>query len=570
MKRKSIDKLLRDLNFNHYMVQYQGDIEAEVEQYPNFNVTIINDEYAIVSVKGDIEINVEGPYFSTIVYVKLISLYTLQQISPIDASQATFLQLDLPLNLTGKGVDVAIIDTGIDYLNAEFMNGNGETRVQCIWDQTIISSKEVQGLPVHFGTVYTKDDIQQAINAEREGRSPYDIVPSIDEIGHGTGTAGIIGAIGKNPNFRGVVPECNFVVVKLMEDIATKYKYKRVVPAYNITAVFPALDFVYRYALSTKKPMVIYFPLGNNLSSHDGNDFLEQFIELISIKKGITFVKGSGNQRLAGEHTFGFISQVGERKEIELDISPEKQYLLIEIWVDIPNIISLDIVSPSGESTGIINAAINATRSYRFIFETTSVKVNFYLPEVNTGDELIRIIFSDLQPGIWRLGLIGDVILDGRYNIWMNQSDLTPGTARFTPSDKYGTITTPISSKYIITVAAYNQNNNNIADFSGVDFVDNKVNLIDVAAGGVDAITIAPNNKTTVASGTSVASAIVAGACAMLFQWGIVDGNDPYMYTLTLKTYLTRGTMKRSGDIYPNPQWGYGVLNIVSMFENIT
>lgn len=571
MKRKSIytDNLLRDTSYNHYMVEYQGDIEGEINQYPGFNVIVINSKYAIVSVKGDIDINIEGPYFTTIVYVKLIALYTLEQISPLEASQATFLQLDLPLSLTGKGVDVAIIDTGIDYLSEEFMNTEGETRVHCIWDQTVISPKEVENLPVPFGTVYIKEDIQQAINARREGKSPYEIVPTIDEIGHGTSVAGLIGARGKDPRVKGVAPECNLVVVKLIEDLATKITYQRIIPGFNIIAVFTAIEFAYRYFLNSNKPMIICFPLGNNLSSRDGNGFLEQFIESITANRGITFVTGAGNQRLEGEHSSGFISQVGEIREVELDISPEKRQLLIEVWIDSPNIMSLDIVSPYGESTGKITATINISRSYRFIFERTTVKVNYYLPEVTTGGELIRIVFSNLQPGIWKLRLIGDLILDGRYNIWMNQSDLTPGFARFTPSDPYGTITAPCNSQYIITAAAYNQNNNNIANFSGVDFINSKSNLIDIAAGGVNAVVMLPNNKTTVVSGTSVASAVVAGACAMLFEWGIIDGNDPNMYTVSLKTYLARGVIKKRGNVYPNPQWGYGILNIHYMFENI-
>lgn len=572
MKRQSLDadSVLKDLRYNHYLVQYQGDIRAEINKYPTYNLIIIDDKYAIVSTIGEVDINIEGPKFLTIVYVKLPAIYTLEQISPLDAAQVNFLQLELPLNLTGKGVNVAIIDTGIDYLSEELMNKNGETRIECIWDQTIASTKEVEGLPVHFGTVYTKNEIQQAINAQREGRSPYEIVPSIDEIGHGTSSAGLIGGTGKNPNLKGVAPECDFVVVKLIEALAFKNNYKTTIPAYDFSAVFTALDFIYRYTLTNNKPTIIFFPLGNNLGSHDGNGFLEQYIQSISINRGIAFVTGSGNQRLQGEHASGFIAQAGQRSEVELDVSPEKKHLWMEVWVDTPNIMSLDIVSPSGESSGVINAFLNTSASYRFIFERTTIKVNYYLPEVNTGDELIRVRFFDLQPGLWRVRLIGDFILDGKYNMWITQNDLTPGTARFAPSDPYGTITAPSNPNFIIMAAAYNQNNNNIANYSGVDFINRPTPAIDVAAGGVNAITIAPNNRTTVVNGTSVAACIVTGACAMLFQWGIVDGNDPTMFTLTLKTYLARGVMERSGDVYPNPQWGYGRLNILTMFENIT
>ena len=129
--------IFTDANYYHYVVEYQGNIEEEVSKQPGYYVTIINNKYAILSANREIDLNIEKPIFSSIVYVTTTDIFTLEEISPIEASQANFLQLDLPLNLTGKGVNVAIIDTGIDYLNEEFMKENGETRIEYIWDQTI-------------------------------------------------------------------------------------------------------------------------------------------------------------------------------------------------------------------------------------------------------------------------------------------------------------------------------------------------------------------------------------------------------------------------------------------------
>jgi subtilisin family serine protease len=571
MKRNSTmaDRVFNDINFDNYIVQYEGDIEAELSQYENFFLIIINEKYAIVSVPKDFEININEPFIKSIVYVKPAEFYTIQQISPVEASKANFLQLDLPLNLTGKGVNVAMIDTGIDYLNEELMDNDGQTRVQVIWDQTISGIKPWEESPVPFGTLFRRTEIQAAINAYREGKSPYDIVASKDELGHGTNAAGIIGATGKNPNLKGVVPECDFLVVKLIRDYSYETQFKVSIPVYNITVIMPAIEFIYRYALAHPKPTIIYFPLGTNLGNRKGTGLLEQYIQSLSINRGIALVTATGNQRANGEHTSGFIAEAGMTSVIEIDVSPLQNDLWVEVWVDAPNIMSLEIISPAGESSGIISALINTLMFYRFIFEKTSIKVNYYIPEEFTGDELIRIRFYNLQPGIWRLRLIGNSILDGRYNAWMNQNEVTIGETKFSPEDTYGTITNPSSSRFIITAAGYNQNNNNVVNYSGMAFVDNYVNVIDVAAGAVNALTIAPNNKVAVANGTSVAAAIVAGACTMLFEWGIVKGNDPYMYAQTLKTYLARGTTRRGGDIYPNPQWGYGMLNILLMFEKM-
>jgi len=571
MKRQIVapGDIFINTNYYNYIVQYQGNIIEEISKQPDFYATIINDKYAIVTVKGDFEINAQKPYFSTIVYVKPTEMYTLQDISPIGASQAGFLQLELPLNLTGKGVNVAIVDTGIDYLNEEFMKSNGETRIEAIWDQTINSNNIDKSNSVPYGTFYSKSQIQSAIQASREGRSPYEIVPSKDEIGHGTNMAGIIGATGKNPELKGVVSECDFVVIKLMEDFAYKDRFNVKIPIFNITTIFAALEFLNRYSLSNDKPMIIYFPLGSNFGSHKGIGILEQYIESICRRSGIALVTGTGNQRLMGEHTSGTISETGEVSIIELDVSPEQNDLWVEIWVDAPNIMSLDIISPSGENSGLMSALINKVETYRFIFEKTLMKANYFIPEANTGDELIRVRFYNLQPGLWKIRLTGNYILDGKYNAWIPQAGITVGGTSFSLADPYGTATNPSNSEYVITVAAYNQNNNNIVDYSGMSFLEEYLNKIDVAAGGVNALTVAPDNKVAIVNGTSVSAAVVAGACTMLFQWGIVEKNNPHMYSQTIKAYLTRGTAKRSGDIYPNPQWGYGILDVLNMFQNM-
>lgn len=571
------ERIFHDVNYDNYIVQYQGDIEADISQKPGFYITIINDKYAIVSVKKDLEINMsEETYVQSVVYVNTAIMYTLQQVSPLEASQASFLQVGSTLNLTGKGVNIAIIDSGIDYLNEEFMDANGETRIEYIWDQTIISNEQDKSKSlVPFGTIYNKNEINNAIKAYRSGDSPYEIVPSKDEIGHGTNMAGIIGGTGKNPDLRGVAFECDFVIVKLIEDFSWEAQFPdTAVPVFNITVIFAALQFLYEYALTNYKPMVIYFPLGSSLGNHKGNGLLEEFIESISGASGIAVVSGTGNQRDAGGHTSGTLTKVSGIEAVgagvmELEISPEQKSIWVETWTDYPNILSLEVVSPSGESTGVMPVIINYTKFYTFIFEKTSIRVNYYFPEENTGDELIRVRFYNLQPGIWRLRINANNILTGRYNAWIPQRGITVGNTRFSYADPFGTITNPSNSTYIITVAAYNQNNNNIVNYSGMATLEDFIDRVDIAAGGVNALTVAPDNKTNIVNGTSVSAAVAAGVCAMLFQWGIVNGNDPYIYSQTIKAYIIRGAIRRPGDIIPNPYWGYGILNVPAIFENM-
>ena len=145
------------------------------------------------------------------------------------------------------------------------------------------------------------------------------------------------------------------------------------------------------------------------------------------------------------------------------------------------------------------------------------------------------------------------------------------GNTQFLSSIPYNTVTSPGTSRYIITAACYNQNNDNIVISSGTASLNNIINVVDLAAGGVNVQTIGANSTTiSTVNGTSVSAAVVAGACALLLEWGIINGNDPNIYSQTIKYYLTGGTRKRSGDVYPNPQWGFGILDMIKVFRNMT
>ncbi|XPI48993.1 S8 family peptidase [Clostridium isatidis] len=566
------ENIFNNPDIYHYIVHYIGDVAAEIANYPDLKITILTDKYAILSTFDTIEKWLVSSPFETIIYIKPYTVYSLQQISPLAASQAEFLQLNLPLNLLGTGVKVTIIDTGIDYLNEEFMDEEGNTRIEFIWDQSANNQpSQTEGFETFFGALYNSEQIQEAINTYRQGGDPYSIVPVRDEIGHGTNMAGLIGGRGKNPNLRGVVPDCRFIIIKLVEDRAFKalYQVDTQEPVYNTVTIFSALRVISNYALTILDPIVVYLPLGSSLGSHKGSTLLERYINSLALYNGFTIVTVTGNERNTRRHASATLRPEEPIKTFDLDVAPGQGSLIVDVWVDLPNVVSVDIVSPSGDNTGIINYTTN-NYTHNFVFENTRVDIFYFIPDENTGDQNIRIVFTNLQPGIWRLRFLGNLIIGGSINAWLPQGDLTlPGT-QFNPADPYGTITSPGNSPFIITAAAYNQNNNNLVDYSGNAFTSGYINPIDVAAGGETAMTTAPNNEIAVISGTCVAGAIVAGACAMIFEWGIIKGNDTNLYTQTLKTYLARGVNERSGDIYPNPQWGFGMLNILRLFDNIT
>lgn len=555
--------------YKHYVAQYQGDIISQSIKNPYIYATIIDDKYAIVSIPVNNSIDTIQKDIPAIVFIKRGYIYTLETITVMTAANINLLHLDNPLSLFGNGVLVGLVDTGIDYLNPEFMFKNGETRIHRIWDQTLPTDRTNQNVP--FGVEYTKEQITDAINASKSGGNPYDIVNSKDTIGHGTSMAGVIGATGINPNLQGAAPNCEFAVVKLAPYINPPLKTRENLPIFDLTSISSAITYLVNYALNINTPMVVYIPLGSNLGNHNGEGILEDIIDTLSINRGIVMVTGSGNQANKGYHTSGMLSNPGDFNNVQLYISPEQKNLLLEFWISEPHKLSLSILSPSGESTGVIPSTLNSQDTNTFIFEQTTAKISYSIPEQLSGDELITVFLDNIQSGTWTFKLNADYTLNGVFNAWIPQEGITVGNTQFLSPIPYNTVTSPGTSKYIITVACYNQNNDNIVISSGTASLNNIINVLDLAAGGVNVQTIGANSTTiSIVNGTSVSAAVVAGACALLLEWGIINGNDPNIYSQSIKYYLTGGTRKRSGDVYPNPQWGFGILDMIKVFRNMT
>lgn len=581
---ESINRVYENFNsadYISYLIEYTGDLKKEAIDILDIFLFKINEEYAAVFIKANkinnfddtLEvISLINNYLKMenfqVTYVLPPEVYTLQQVSAIQASNVGMLQTELALKLTGKDVVVGIIDTGIDYLNDEFKDSSGKTRINNIWDQNQGLNKINDNLIL--GTIYDKEEINKAIEIKNSGGDPYSIVPSRDEVGHGTNMAGVVGGAGKNPILKGIAPECEFISVKLLEAKFLEVNFELKGPVYNIVTIFLAIEYLKRYHTESGKPVVILLPLGTNSGNHRGSHILDNYIASVSRNVGIVIVTGTGNEGIEDLHTSGIIMEKGDYSAIEMIVEKSQKILYMEVWMGVPNIIEVDIISPSGVDTGYIPAILNISKKYSFVFEQTKIYVYYSLPEEYSGDQLIRLYFYDIKPGIWKVNVKLKLGRMAEYNAWLPQRGLTLEGTRFISSTQYGTITIPGDSKYAITVAAYNQNNNNLLSYSGVAIRDNANDTIDFAAGGYDTATVGPNNTINIINGTSLSAAVGAGACVLLFEWGIVNKNYPYMYSQTIKTFLTRGVYKRSRDIYPNPQLGYGIIDFYKIFENMS
>lgn len=555
----------------NYLVEYRGEFTEEINKISYACGDAITNTIGVISTAPQNldRLLIDVP---SINYIDPRSKYVLQDLSPSSVDNINAISINPYLDLTGRGVLVGVIDTGIDYLNDEFIREDDTSRIVNLWDQTI---NDVTDTSVYVGKTYSNEDINNAIKAYRNKQDPYGIVPSKDEVGHGTQMAGIIGGRGYNKGFKGVAPGCEFVVVKLLESISFKNQLLangiQYTPQYNASEILAGVEYLKNYSIKNSKPMVIYLGVGTTEGSHDGNNLISRYISNIATISGIVIVAGVGNEGATEGHASGYISQVGEISTVELRIPKELKYFSFTIWVIKPNRASLNVISPNGESSKFIKAKENEQENVNFIFYNTQMNVRYYVPEYLTGNEAISINFTNIKAGIWTFQLRGDYITSGQYHIWLAPKKTLPENTRFLQSDPFYTLTIPSTARNVATISYYGNNNALIAA-SGKGPNINEIDINpDIATIGVDIITTKVSGGLTTVSGSSVATAIIAGACLLLLQWGITNGNNRYMYSKEVTSYLILGA-DRSNRIYryPNREIGYGFFDLLGTFNIIS
>ncbi|MEG0856456.1 MAG: S8 family peptidase [Terrisporobacter sp.] len=553
------------------IVEYSNkDLFNKINDLPGASAVVIDESFGFVVIPVD-EVGLLDPYIKEIIRIEVPQIYTLQNISPAEASGAPSFNSNPYLSLTGTGVLVGILDTGIDYLSKEFQLEDDTTRILRIWDQTLVGNKSIYG--IKLGVEYNEDQINEAIKLKSAGGDPYSIVKSKDEIGHGTMSAGLIGARGENPDVIGVAPKCEFAVVKMLEvgkgKLASAGIIDKGTGRYSTEVISMSLRYLSTLATELKKPIVIYMPMGTNIGAHDGTSELEGYIDVVSKQLGVAVVSGTGNEGDTDTHIEGRFVKAGEIKTIEIKVGEKQKNLFFNIYIRQPDRVSLSVISPSGQVVEKIPAKLNNREDIKFVYEGTKMEIIYRLPDERTGDEIITIKAVNLRAGIWQFKLHGDFIVDGRYWSWLPQRSLLDPDTKFLSPSQYTTLTMPSTAQSSIVAAYYNQNNNSTVGQSGRGFTRDERIKPDIVAGGINATIIKPGGGTGVVSGSSVSTSILAGCCALIYQWGIIDGNDKSLYTRKLRSYIIRGGQLRSGDLYPNEQWGYGRLSMQGIFDAI-
>lgn len=529
------------------IVKYSGNLE-EVEALAEAVVPLLN-QYAVITISQD----------------NMDRLSDLPRIEYIEKPKRLFFAVDqaksascvseireAPFNLYGDGVLIGIVDSGVDYLHPDFLDQEGNTRILKIWDQTI-SGNPPEGYVT--GTEYNSGQINQAIHAGSKAAA-YEIVPSRDLSGHGTAVSGIAAGNGSQSDgrFRGMAPQSKLLVVKLGNPREDSFP--------RTTELMQGVDYLVRQSIAYNQPMAINLSFGNNYGSHEGDSLLPRYLDDVSGLGRNVICVGSGNEGRSAIHTSGQLT-AGEDTVIQLGIGEYERSMNVQLWKHYVDEFNIFITHPSGERIGPLYENLGPQRYYA---GNTQLLIFYGKPAPFALSQEIYFDFiprnSYVDSGIWEFTLQPQKIVEGDYNMWIPGGGvLNTGTRFYQPNPEI-TLTIPATSAKVITVGAYDSRLQAYADFSGRGYtrVENRVKP-DLAAPGVNVTTTKAGGGYAAVTGTSFATPFVTGAAALLMEWGIVKGNDPFLFGEKVKAYLRRGARQLPGyDRWPNPMLGYGVL----------
>lgn len=473
-----------------------------------------------------------------------------------------------PLNLTGRGVVLCFIDTGIDYTNAAFRDENGDSRILAIWDQTIQDGPAPEGY--YYGTEYTREEINRALRAE----NPFEIVSSRDTNGHGSAMAGA--AAGSRVNggntYLGAAPEADILVVKLKEAkqyLRDYYLLPQSAAAYAETDIMLALKYADSFARDFVRPVVICLGLGTNMGGHDGNSFLARYLNNLAVRRSRCIVVAGGNEGNAAHHYMGNLPIGGggmeNYRDVELRAGEGERGFILEFWGNQPDTYNVTIRSPGGESIPTMRLGLEQVSTYRFIYERTVITVQSILVEPNSGEQLILFRVQEPTPGIWnfRIQAVGE-IHNGTFHMWLPIREFLSAETYFLEPSPDTTLTEPAMSEGVIGVAFYNDANESLYLESGRGYSRTGAIRPDFAAPGVNVSTIFGPR-----TGSSLAAALTGGCVAQFMQWAVVEQNSRLVSTEEIRNYFIKGAIRSPDQNYPNRSWGYGKMNLQGVFNAI-
>ena len=513
--------------------------------------------YKSVSVNRKIlaDLSIKQYWYSTIP-----KCYALLDMQPLDATGIITLQNYPTLKLMGEGVMIGFLDTGIDYQNTVFRNLDGSTRIVGIWDQTIQTGKSPEGFC--YGTEYTQEMIDQALRME----NPLDIVETKDVNGHGTFVASVAaGGADYEQKFLGAAPEAMIGMVKLKpakDYLKEFFAIKKDALCYQENDIMLGLRYLNELARKKKMPLVLCVALGTSFGGHNGESLLAEILDIYATVRNRCVVAGTGNEAAQRHHYYYQFETGDESRSVEIRVGNGVNAFVTELWSSLPDIVTVSVMSPSGERTGVIPLRLGYLFEFRFAFERTTITVEYRLLQENNDAQLVFIRFTDAVPGIWKIEVAPAMRNGGAFHMWLPMEEFLEGEVYFLESNPDTTLTEPSGGSELMSVAYYDSRENGVDIHSGRGYTrDGKIKP-DYAAPGVTVTGAVPGGGFRNRTGSSAGTAIAAGGCALLMRWISDQPGARGATSSQVRNIIVMGTGKLPNEKYPTTEWGHGTMNL--------
>lgn len=544
------------------IVKYTGELEAVEEAITGSQAIPLFNQYGIIRVpEGSVDQLAALPQIQYVEKPKQLffsldvgrSVSCITSVQGSGGSQAGM--AGQRTGLTGQGVLIGIVDSGIDIAHPSFLNPDGSTRILYLWDQTGTASEDdILHAPEGYGTGV--EFTQEILNQLLQGQQPEGVYrPAETGSGHGTAVAGIAAGNGSGSagnRYRGVAIESPLILVKLG---VTQEGFPRT------TEVMEALDYIVRKAVQLQMPVSVNLSFGNNYGAHDGQSLFERYIsDLSGVWKNVIVI-ASGNEGDARHHVQVMLET--QMEAVPFAMAGNETNISLQIWKNYADDFAVFIEAPNGVRQQI-DPRLGNSEEYRLAGNRLLVYYGEPTPYTQTQEIYMEWLPAEgelfLSEGIWRILLIPEKIVDGRVEMWLPTIEAIGMSTGFLRPTTESTLTIPSTARNVITVGAYRQDNDTLAVFSGRGNTIDKRNMPTLVAPGVEVVTAAPGGGYTARTGTSMAAPFVTGSAALMMEWGIVKGNDPFLYGEKVKAYLIKGARPLPGEPVPSPRQGWGAL----------
>ena len=300
---------------------------------------------------------------------------------------------------------------------------------------------------------------------------------------------------------------------------------------------------------------------------------MERFIDSVCENGRNVICIGSGNEAVSNGHT-SFLPE-GEVR-VELSIAERERGVNVQLWKNYVDECTLEIEAPDGSRYEV---ALSQRGAQTWMTGRTQIQIYVGNPKPFSVNQEIFFDFIPqeefIDSGVWTFIVTSVGRSQHDYHMYLPNSNIRNADTRFITPTPELTMTIPAFASRALTVGAYDIVTNSYADFSGRDrnigeeertFFAANIKP-DIAAPGVDITAPAAGGGYASFTGTSFATPVVTGSVALLMEWGIIRGNDLFLYGEKVKAYLRKGATVLGGDsVYPNPRTGWGGLCVEKSF----